>query len=472
METYTSKYFDHLPHPFNAERQVILDKHNTSILSDPAHLQRDKLAGQLVEINRKFERAVGGIEKVKDYYNKVEKENQLLEQRIEQVKNSNEIGISPFVAATSPHFNLIADALSTKQELESRCLAPIESFTSAIEERFDEMFHRFVDYSSELNANPVLTEEVARLTDLVTQKKQQIDAYKQEQEQEQQSFTRQERQEAERQHSIADADLEGLNLTLGCKASFSRGPVKIGLGPIITLGQGVSPGLGFSLDLDIGQSNTNSTSGVDLSLLTNKGSFEAGVESNFSSSGVEYGLTAQINNLGSLSGGLSVKSKSLAKLVEPATAIENGQVFVGRTVKRGYLRGKSRFGILPVKKLKNFVSSDSDKAEFAPSPLYFIGESDENLSSNQTAQEAQDLEFFFKEEESLTEVEQEKGRSTDQRTNLQQGYILAPTPTVSVQSARARPGLEFYLFGGLLLLWIMGKIYSALNPDQNKKKDV
>ena len=190
--------------------------------------------------------------------------------------------------------------------------------------------------------------------------------------------------------------------------------------------------MGLNLDVTFAHANTNQKSGVELSLSAQKGRCEVIVESNCSKTGLQHGYTAQIYGFTSLSAGVQARHKSFKKVLHPLTTLNNGRLFFGGTLKRNRLGTNVRFGILPVEKLKNFVSSNVNESRLDSGSPYFKEQDEVDLSSKGV----DDVELVFRQKESqvsfpLNEVQsvvhqaettEEQEKTTQHEENEERDY--------------------------------------------------
>ena len=260
-----------------------------------------------------------------------------------QIEGCESMGIPFSQAMESEHFRAIVDMLFSKRFLEEKCLVSNEDFSSEVNDEVAEQLLRFTKSADELLSGT----SFSGLKEHVDGVKKAVKA---------------------KQHEAGFGQHEQTsNLKASCKARCSCGPVQVALGPTINLEKGVPfsrSNINLSLDINFNQSNSNQKSGVEVSLSASEGNIEMGVESNFSSAGMEYGYTAQVHGFSNFSAGLSVRSKSIASLSYPVTAVNNGQLFCGGSLKHNGLGTNVRFGVLPVEKLKNFGNSSVNENRF------------------------------------------------------------------------------------------------------------
>ena len=297
--------------------------------------------------------SLGGYKKLEEHYYKVKKEIKFRKQKKKFLKSSDNIGIQPRVAKQHPHSDLITVVLVERGQLEQLLSQMVGDFTLPFEAKLDGVFDRFIKSANELNSlhsNPVLNSEIERLTEAFNQKKQELSSTKERIKE----LSRRKDKNAKTQHIVPDLE----SVSVSCKSRSSCGRVDIAMGPRITLERDKRFNINFDLDLDLNlnQSNTNPKREIEFSASARKGRVEIGVEAHISKMGIEPGYNAQLHGFSGFNGGLKVKSKSLTQLLHPVTAVDNGQLFAGRTIKRGRLGTNLRLAILPVEKLKNSAS--------------------------------------------------------------------------------------------------------------------
>ena len=352
-----SDYFDYLPEPFNSQRDAMLEKSNEIFFSDRPDEQKKLEIAELHNEQRILEQtamdSLGGYKGLEKHYYQAKKEIKFRKQKKKFLKSSDNIGIQPRVAKHHPESNLITTVLVERGQLEQLFSEKINDFTGPFEAELDRVFDRFIKSANELNSlhsNPVLNSEIERLTEAFNQKKQELSSTKERIE----KLSRRKNKNAKTQHIVPDLE----SVSVSCRSRCSCGRVEVAMGPRITLERDKRFNINFDLDLDLNlnPSNTNPKREIEISASARKGRVEMGVEAHISKMGIEPGYNAQLHGFSGFSGGLKVKSKSLTQLLHPVTAVDNGQLFVGRTIKRGRLGTNLRLAILPVEKFKNSAS--------------------------------------------------------------------------------------------------------------------
>ena len=411
---------NHLPAPFGGrvtdlDDQIATIEWSAEIPPEQKQLDVSRLKEQMRDVKRRAIIELGGYAKIKQTYLQVKKDSRLRRRNNKIVKNSDAIGINPSVAKKATDSNVIANVLLTRGEVEKLCSEPIGGFTPPLESRLDECFQNFVESSNKLNVttpNTTLTAEIERVTQMFNQKKEELSSYKEDLAV---LYGQKQKKNAKCQKISA---LEGVEVS--CKTYCSCGPVKIALGPVINLEKGVpfnKSNINLGLDVNFDQFNIERESGIEVSLAAKQGRCEVGIESNLSKTGFEHSCTAKIHGFSNFSGNLRVPSKSFKQMLHPMNVVNHGELFVGCRLKRGRLVGNSRFGVLPVEKLKNIILSDVDGSVFDSGPFCFEEQDQSDLSSKERNQ-PEDLELVFKQGHvettfSLAEVQQESNQQEE-----------------------------------------------------------
>ena len=488
-----------LPEPFESKRAAIRNKMHR-LAQEPATQERDQALERLRKKESKIEKQGCGrlfLDRLDQMVANLPPEDEpwLDQAKEEQLRDSHQLGIDPAEASQSDYWVEIADALYQKELLEKLFSKPAKKFSKGTTKKLNEGLRDFRDFVSRFDhhfSNSTLDAQVARLTDLVNQKKQEIASYRREQSssvlQEEGASYSQENQPSERHHVVSDLE----NVRVGCKAQYTSNQVQVSVGPTLSWG-GNKSSIQFGIDVNFNPSSTHRGCRAEVSVSGRKGHVEVGAESSISNSGIEHSCTAQMHTFSNFSAGLRVPSKSFKQMLHPVTAVDNGQLFFGGTLKRGRLKTNVRLGVLPVKKLKNFISSDADESRFESSPFYFEERDEADLSSKQPNQ---DLELVFKQDKlettsSLREVqqdsneqqetlEQEKRETTNERNHTQQAYMVAPEVPAQLTSASRGLGSSYYFFewfplsvllGLRFLIYIFELFDKFINKDKNKDKD-
>ena len=343
-----------------------------------------QIRSELIDLEKKE------IEYKKEFGRKVA-ENTTRRIKEPQVEGCETMGIPFSQAMESEKFRTISEMLFSKRALEEKCLVSNEDFSSEVNAEVTKELLRFNKKADELLSGT----SFSGLKEHVEGVKKAVKA---------------------KQHEAGFGQHEQTsNLQVACKARCSCGPVQVALGPTINLEKGVPfsrSNINLGLDIHFNQSNSNQKSGVEVSLSATEGAIEMGVESNFSSAGIEYGYTAQVHGFSNFSAGLSVRSKSFASLCYPMTAVNNGQLFCGRTIKHSGLGTNVQFGVLPVEKLRNFGNSSVNENRFDSGFPSF------NEQNRVDCKAKEDAHLVFKQDGSeiafpLAEVQQESNEQED-----------------------------------------------------------
>ena len=217
--------------------------------------------------------------------------------------------------------------------------------------------------------------------------------------------------EVETTHVVPDLENMTPEVTISCKTYCSCGRVEVGLGPVISLKKESNPSIHLGVNVNFNQFNTNRKGEVEFSASARGGKCEVGVESNLSQNGMKHGYTTKICGPGGLNAGVQVRSNDFKQLLDPATFVENGQLFAGRTLKSGRMEGSARFSTLPVKKLKEWINSDSGQTGSNQNGMEFVLESQVDFSFNEV-QSGEHYEDEKKKETEKESIEQQETAET------------------------------------------------------------
>ena len=473
--------FNRLPEPFetrenNLYSQIAEIYESENMPREQKNVEVAQLRDEIRAVKVEAMNSVGGFEEFRKYQLKVKKDKRVRRRNKELVKKSEDIGINPSVAKKSPNLNVITQTLTTRGQVEELCSQPVGAFTEPLEKKLDQVFKEFVEASSQLdatNTNETLTAEIERVTQMFDQKKQELSSSKEALA----AFYGRKQKKSARRHRVSDLE----SVEVSCKAHCSCKSVDVALGPVIHFERGV-PSLGLGFDIDF---NTKRENGVAISVSANQGRCEVGIESDFSTSGLEYSCAAKIHGFSNLSAGIRVPSKSFKQMLHPTNLVNNGQLFFGGRLKRGPLAGNVRFGVLPVEKFKDVFSYGINENRLESSSIHFEESNKVDLYSEEADQ---DLELVFKQEEvettfSIAEVKEEAAEhqedlqhesieSSVEGNCIKQAYMVAsPVPAHFIPPNR---GLDFpqYAIGALLFSWFVIYIFELFDKFKNRNKDL
>ena len=273
--------------------------------------------------------------------------------------------------------------------------------------------------------------------------------------------------------------LENLHCTVSCTAYKAWGPIRVALSPQIHLGGESKPSIHLGLDVNFNQFNTNRKGGVEISASARKGGCEVGVESNLSKNGMKHGYTAKFDRPSGLNAGVQVQSNNFKQMLHPTTLVENGQLFAGRTLKRGHLKGSVRFSTLPIKNLKEWVSSDFGQTGSNQNGIEFVLESQVDFSLNEV-QSGEHHEDENKKETEKESIEQQEIAETvenreiatfaETKTSRQANQVELFTPPVSPPRGCVPTSSPFfnYLAIGLLFWGGAAAVFKLVNKFKTK----